>query len=444
MTIFASEKRSIRVDGGRERNDRPKASRVLIYGINYAPEPIGVGKYTGELGAFLVSRGHQVDVVTAVPHYPGWRLRGGFRNHYQKEVVNGANVIRCPIWLGQHVHGIWRLIAPLSFALTSGLVAAWQILVRRPDTVLCVEPTLFCAPVALLAARLVGAKTVLHVQDLEVDAAFATGHLQEGFSAKFARYFEKVTLAGFDSVVTISGRMRDKLHSKGIAKHNLSIVRNWVDLSKFRSSDTGANYRAELGLNEHDFIVLYSGNLGIKQGLNVLLDAARELKNIPEIKFVIAGDGPEKDRLVEQYSDLTNVRFVPLQPEHRLSAFLKFPNLHVLPQERGAADLVLPSKLGGMLASQKPCIVMADAGTELHDFLGSCARVLPPGDATQLAMAIDAEMIGNSRYQAKDRESRLSLLDSFQNLLAFEAILLQGDFAQTSRLVNKREPVSPR
>lgn len=443
MTIFVSEKQSIHVDGGGEHDGRRKASRILIYGINYSPEPIGVGKYTGELGAYLVSRGHQVDVVTAVPHYPGWRLRGGFRNRYQKEVVNGAKVIRCPIWLGQHVHGIWRLIAPLSFAVTSGLVAAWQILVRRPDTVLCVEPTLFSAPIALFVARLVGARTVLHVQDLEVDAAFATGHLRDGFAARFARYFEKVTLGGFDAVVTISGRMRDKLCSKGIAKNKLSIIRNWVDLSKFRSSDAATNYRAELGLVDQDFIVLYSGNLGVKQGLNVLLDAARALKHIPEIKFVIAGDGPEKDRLVKQCSDLTNVLFVPLQPEHRLSAFLKFPNVHVLPQERGAADLVLPSKLGGMLASQRSCIVMADPGTELHEFLGSCAHVLPPGDAAQLAAAIDAEMISNSRSQAKEREGRLSLLDVLQNLPAFEEILRRGDYVQTTRLANKPEPVSP-
>jgi len=383
-------------------------------------------------------------VITAVPHYPGWRLRGGYRNCYQKDIVGGAKVIRCPIWLGQHVHGIWRLIAPLSFAITSGLVAAWQILVCRPDTVLCVEPTLFSAPIALFVARLVGARTVLHVQDLEVDAAFATGHLRDGFAAKFARYFEKVTLGGFDAVVTISGRMRDKLCSKGIAKNKLSIVRNWVDLSKFQCSATAVDYRAEFGLAEQDFVVLYSGNLGVKQGLNVLLDAARALKQIPEIKFVIAGDGPEKDRLVEQYSDLTNVLFVPLQPEYRLSAFLQFPNIHVLPQERGAADLVLPSKLGGMLASQKPCIVMADPGTELHEFLGESAHIVSPGDATELAAAIDAEMISSSRSQAKSRESRLNLLDAIQNLPAFEAILQQRGHVQASRLMNRPEPISPR
>lgn len=411
--------------------------RILIYGINYTPEPIGVGRYSGELGAYLTARGFEVDVVTAVPHYPGWQLRNEYKNAYLNEVILGARVTRCPIWLGKHVHGIWRLIAPLSFALSSAPVAFWRILCRRPTTVLCVEPTLFSAPVAMVAARLVGAKTVLHVQDLEVDAAFATGHLcGGGIYAKAASFFERTVLKAFDAVVTISGRMQERLRDKGIAQEKLAVIRNWVDLAKFETATTGANYRRELGISDQKFVVLYSGNLGVKQGLNVLLDAARALASEPALQFIIAGDGPEKSRLAAQYADLPNVRFIPLQPECRLSEFLCFPDVHVLPQERGAADLVLPSKLGGMLASQKSCIVMADPGTELHNFLGDCVTLISPGDAVKLAEAIRSSIARRENSSPTDRGSRLQLLDARYNLSAFEAVL------SVRKGVNASHPVS--
>lgn len=151
--------------------------RVIVYCMNYAPEVAGVGHYTGEIAEYLAATGHDVTVITTPPHYPGWSVQGGFANRYSSRREHGITVIRCPLILRRKMGGIWRLIAPLSFALSSAPVALWQILRKRPQVVFCVEPTLFAAPVAQLAARLAGSSTVLHVQDLEVDAAFAVGHL---------------------------------------------------------------------------------------------------------------------------------------------------------------------------------------------------------------------------------------------------------------------------
>ena len=288
--------------------------RILIYGINYTPEPIGVGRFTGELGAFLVQHGTQVAVVTAVPHYPGWLTRDGYRNRYLRETVGGASVTRCPLLLKSEMRGIWRMIAPLSFAISSAPVAIWRILRFRPDTLLCVEPTLFSAPVALLAAKLIGARTVLHIQDLEIDAAFAMGHLNGGLLQGAARLFERITVKAFDAVVTISHRMRDKLKEKGIPEERLSVVRNWVDLKKIRPLDGANSFRRDLQLSHGDFVVLYAGNIGAKQGLEIVLDAAAALQSEPGVVFVMAGDGPEKAKLQKAYSHLKNVRFLPTQP----------------------------------------------------------------------------------------------------------------------------------
>jgi colanic acid biosynthesis glycosyl transferase WcaI len=368
--------------------------RVIVYGMNFAPEIAGVGKYTGEIAEHLRDEGAEVTVVTTPPHYPGWRVQAGFGNRYSAATKDGMRVLRVPLILRRNMKGIWRLIAPLSFALSSAPVIFWQILRQRPDTVFCVEPTLFAAPIAQLAAKLAGSQIVLHVQDLEVDAAFAVGHLgSKTWLKKIGYAFERLTLRGFDRVITISNRMADKLAEKGLFPDRLSVVRNWVDLSHIFPMAETSPYRAELGFGESDFVVLYSGNIGAKQGLNVLLEAAEQLSSSAHIHFVIAGEGPAKAELEKRYRHLPNLRFLPFQPYARLNEFLNMPDLHVLPQERDAADLVLPSKLGGMLASGKPILVTADAGTELAHVLGDAVAYALPGDACGLADAVKTQSV---------------------------------------------------
>ena len=366
-----------------------RLKRIVVYGMNYAPEMAGVGRYTGEIAEYLAEGGVEVVAVTTPPHYPGWKVKQAFSNRYSKSQENGVTVMRVPLILRQRMGGIWRLIAPLSFALTSAPVVIWQILRTRPQVVFCVEPTLFAAPAAQFAAWLAGASTVLHVQDLEVDAAFAVGHLKgNGVLRRLGLLFERLTLSRFTRIVTISTRMAEKIAEKGVKPEKISIVRNWVDLSFIFPLSRETPYRAELGYSLDDFVVLYSGNIGAKQGLGILLRAAEQLKDNEQIKFVVAGEGPAKPELERLYGDLPNVRFLPFQPYERLNDFLNLADLHALPQDKGAADLVLPSKLGGMLASGKQIVVTAERGTELADFLGDLVHTTEPGDPGALAAAI--------------------------------------------------------
>lgn len=358
--------------------------------MNYAPEVAGVGRYTGEIGAHMASLGHEVFVVTTPAHYPGWAPQGGPRsNRWSKETLDGAVVYRCPLYLHSQMRGIWRLLAPLSFALSSAPVAFWQILRLRPDVVIAVEPTLLVGPVTLFAAKLVGAKAVLHVQDLEVDAAFAMGHLRGGgMLSRLASSFDRVVTRGFDRVITISNRMKAKLAQKGVKPEQITVVRNWVDLAQIQPLTRPSAYRAELGLAEGTFVVLYSGSIGAKQGVGMLIDAARTLISDPSVLLVIAGQGPMRGALERAAVSLSNIRVLDFQPEERFSEFLGLADLHVLPQEAQAADLMLPSKLGGMLASGRPILVTADANTELAEFLGGSCSYTPPGDAQAFAASI--------------------------------------------------------
>ena len=366
------------------------SQRVLIFGMNYAPELAGVGRYTGEIAEFLQGRGSDVVVVTTPAHYPGWTVQKPFKRwSYSVERRNGVKVIRCPFLLRHNIGGIWRLIAPLSFALTAAPVLFWQFFKYRPQIALSVVPTLLGAPLMLLGAAFAGSKTVLHMQDLEVDAAFAVGHLGDHtWLRSLGTTFERWVITGFSQIITISDRMAEKIEQKGVARSKIAVIRNWVDLDLIRPLDRESSYRSELQIRSTDFTVLYSGNLGRKQGLDVLLQAAEHLVGDRSIRFVIAGEGPAKERIQSRAASLPNLHVLPFQPAERMSEFLGLANLHVLPQEASMADLVLPSKLGGMLASGKPIVVMTDPGTEIMTFVQDSVTVVQPGDAQALADAI--------------------------------------------------------
>ena len=401
-------------------------SRVLIYGMNYPPEFAGVGRYTGEISHYLSEQHHDVTVVTTLPHYPDWQVMPPYRNGtYRRELQGRVKVIRCPLILRKKMHGMWRLIAPLSFAVTSAPVAFWQILRLRPQTVLCIVPTLFVTPIAIMAARLVGARTVLHVQDLEVDASFAVGHLQKAWLKKIAYAFERAVLRGFDRVITLSSRMAERLAKKGVSADRIAILRNWIDLDHIKPLNRQSSYRCELGIAGNDFVVLYSGTLGLKQGFDCMLEAASHLADRADILFLIAGEGPAKNDLANRYGHLPNVRFLPFQPYARLPEFFGVADLHILPQSPDAADLVLPSKLGGMLASGRPILVTASAGTELADFLQGAAIIVAPGDPLAISEAIlaAAEASSAANFHAERRLALAGFLSKSVGLEKFETMV---------------------
>jgi colanic acid biosynthesis glycosyl transferase WcaI len=188
-------------------------------------------------------------------------------------------------------------------------------------------------------------------------------------------------------VSTISGRMVERLLSKGVQQKKARYFPNWVDLNRIRPSANPA-YRTQLGIGSAATVVLFSGTLGGKQGLTVIPAAARVLAERHDILFVICGDGVMKPTLQEAAADLSNVIFMPLQPLGRLADLLSMADIHLLPQSPDAADLVLPSKLSGMLASGRPVVATCQSGTEIAEIVSQCGLVVAPEDSQELARAV--------------------------------------------------------
>ncbi|HEY1611391.1 MAG TPA: glycosyltransferase WbuB, partial [Paraburkholderia sp.] len=325
--------------------------KILVYGLNFAPELSGVGKYTAEMTELLAARGHEVRVVCAPPYYPHWRVQEGYRAwRYRRDTWHGIGVWRAPLWVPSQPRGFTRIMHLASFALASLPLVVRQI-AWRPQVVMAIAPTLLCAPGALAVARAAGARTWLHIQDFEVDAAFDLGLLQGSGAARVARAVERALLQRFDVVSSISGRMVERAVDKGVDAARAVCLPNWVDTDAIHPLPVPSAYRRELGIPAENTVVLYSGNMGAKQGIEILADVATRLATRPDISFVFCGDGAAKRELVARCAALPNCHVLPLQPVSALNELLNVADIHLLPQRNDAADLVMPSKLTGMLAS---------------------------------------------------------------------------------------------
>jgi colanic acid biosynthesis glycosyl transferase WcaI len=429
--------------------------RILIHGINFSPELTGIGKYTGEMADWLEAQGHEVRVVTAPPYYPQWYVSEGFENWWSKEqapelknqtlnihselkVSNGSLVVyRCPIWVPINPTGLKRLLHLASFALSSFPIMLRQVF-WRPDVVWVVQPPLFCAPQAWLVAKLSGAKSWIHIQDYEVDAAFQLGLLNGAFLHWIVANGERWLMRHFDRVSTISHRMLEMAVAKGVTSDRVVLFPNWVDFNVIIPSPLCIentevqthirDYRSELDIPKNTIVALYSGNMGNKQGLEILSQVATLLREDPNIVFVYCGLGAGRDELVMQCVNFPNVKFLDLQPLAHLSDLLCMADIHLLPQRADAADLVMPSKLTGMLASGRPVVTTAHKGTELANLVKDCGLVVPPEQSQAFAEAImklasDADL--RETLGSAGRAYAESYLDKNTILRRFEAELNQ-------------------
>lgn len=373
--------------------------RILIYSLNYSPELTGIGKYNAEMVEWLVKRGYEVRVVTAPPYYPDWKVWDGFSIYrYKRTVSAGANVWRCPLWVPSVQSGSKRVLHLLSFALTSFPVMLSQIF-WRPDVIFVVEPPLFCAPTALLCARLSRARSWLHIQDFEVDAAFDLGLVPKKFEG-FIGMLEQRLMGMYDRVSSISERMLKRLDAKGVVKKKQFYFPNWVDTEQIFPMEQLSEYRQELGLDDNCLVALYSGNMGEKQGIEVVLEAASLLINDHRFQFVLCGTGAAYARLRQLAINAKNIHWLPLQPFDKLNELLNLADVHLLPQRSDAADLVMPSKLTGMLASGRPVIATVDTDTQIAKVVKDAGVVVPPENSGALVDALK-ELLANPGLRYK-------------------------------------------
>jgi colanic acid biosynthesis glycosyl transferase WcaI len=385
--------------------------KVLLYSLNYSPELTGIGKYNGEMSRWLVNNAIEVQVVSAKPYYPEWEIHTDFSAFgYYSSIDNGVSVIRCPLYVPAQPSALTRIVHLASFALSSKFVLLKKAFYKktRPDVIFVVQPTLFITPVALLFARIVGAKTVLHIQDYEVDAMLGLGMAGKSSMIPSIAYgIESWLMRRFDVVSTISYSMMEKAKQKGVSAEKVMFFPNWADTDFVTPEVDGSVIRSDWGFTEVDKVVLYAGNMGAKQGLEMVLEAAAQYQkqsgseshseSVNAVKFVFVGAGAHVNTLKQQAVEmnLNNVVFKPLQAWEDVPALLAMADVHLVVQKKGAADAVLPSKLTNILSAGGNAVVTAEENTELGQLTNQFPGIYTlaePESLPAFTQALDAEL----------------------------------------------------
>lgn len=364
--------------------------RILIYGLNFLPEPTGVGRYTGEMAEWFAGRGHSVRVVTAVPYYPKWQVFEGYsRFRYRESREHGVEVVRVPLWVPPKPTASKRLLHLASFVASSTPAVIKAAVTFSPDIVLGIVPTFMTAPIALAASRLSGARSWMHVQDLEIDAAIELGMISSRPAVALARKFESSIVRGFDGVSSISRTMGRRLAEKRNPTDSCTLVPNWVDTERIRPLPGESPLRAELGYDRDEVVALYSGNLGAKQGLDAVAASARRLRDHDHLRFLICGEGPARDDLERSTRDIDHVQFIPLQPDDRFNELLNAADIHLVPQRADADGLVMPSKVTGILACGGRILATCASSSELGEVVSDVGgRICEPESPEAFATAL--------------------------------------------------------
>lgn len=398
--------------------------RILLFSNLYAPEPTGVGPMSSQLADSLAAAGHQVKVIAANPSYPHWKLFDGYSAwRWSREVSDGVEIYRCPLYVPAKVGGSTRILHYGTFAASAVAPALRLSLSFRPDIVMLVAPTLIAAPLALLATKLAGAKSWLHVQDFEVEAGFATGQMNaSGALARAALGFERMCIRRFDATSSISPAMCRKLEEKGRSPETVYELRNWAHT---RTVPESSLFRDRWNIRT-PHVALYSGSIAKKQGIEIVVDVARLLRHRKDLTFVLCGNGPTREELEARAEGLDNIQFHDLQPTEELADLLKTATIHLLPQRADAADLVLPSKLPNMLASGRPVIVGAAPGRDLAEEVEGCGLAVEPENPDAMAAAVSLlvddpalwSRLGSfAARRAIERWNRTSIFDRFEREL---------------------------
>lgn len=376
--------------------------RVLIYTINYSPELVGIGKFTGEMAEWLAGQNHDIRVITTPPYYPEWKIQKGYRKwFYQYQRLQNVDIFRCPVWVKQQLSGWQRLLHLLSFVMSSLPMMLWQI-TWQPQIVIVIEPSFFCIPTALLVARLAKARSWLHIQDFEIDAGFGLKMVPNNWLLQRSLLFvEKSLMNQFHQISTISDKMINRLITKGIAPYKTMLFPNWVDTSEIYPLPSRQSLRTQLGLAEDDIVVLYAGTMANKQKLELLIHAAARLQHEFNLQFLVAGEGPRKKSLeaMARFLKLKNVQFLPLMPIHEFNRLLSTADIHILMQINALADLMMPSKLTAMMASGRAIIATAETDSAIGQaVLNSKAGILvTPDQLDQFVAAI--QLLAQDKHQ---------------------------------------------
>ncbi len=406
--------------------------RSLVLGLNYPPEPTGISPYTGAMARGISARGDETRVLSAHPHYPQWSIADGYGQWTRRETDRGVQLTRLLHYVPRQPSGLRRALSEATFGARLAS-ARWG----RPDVIIAVSPALISTAIARARALITHRKTpfIVWVQDLYSLGLSETGQAS-GVIVKTMRIIEGWVLRKASRVVVIHERFAHRVHEDfGVPLKRVEVIRNWTHLPPSEPLDR-VSARAHFQWSADETIVLHAGNMGVKQGLDNVVEAARlAAESQSPVRFVFLGDGSERTRLAEMASTIGQATFMGSLPDDEFVAALQAADVLLINEKAGVAEMAVPSKLTSYFSAGRPVIAATDAAGITAEEIRSAraGTVVPAGDPRALlnavlALAADPEMA--ARFGANGRQFRDTVLDERAAIDAFDRLLsrlIDGD-----------------
>jgi colanic acid biosynthesis glycosyl transferase WcaI len=372
---------------------------LLVVCPHFTPDVAPTGEVMASIAAELVERGHRLHIVTSLPWYEHHRVEPAWTGSLTRtDTVPWGRITRVHPFPTDKTNIPARALAFAGFTALAGLRAVTDR--SRADGVLAMSPPLTLGLAGWLAARAKRAPFVFNIQDVFPDVAVELGVLRGSRVIAAASWLERFTYLRADAVTVLSEDLRANVAAK-IAGHRperVRVIPNFVDTDRIRPVDRENAYRREQGLSGKT-VVMYAGNVGFSQSLDLVLDAAAALAHDPDIVFVVNGGGAARPELERRAAGLENVRFVDMQPKERLPEVLAAADVHLVPLKRGLARASVPSKLYSILAAGRPLVASVDPGTEVARTVerARAGIAVPPEDPEAFTKAV----IGLAQHPAE-------------------------------------------
>ena len=364
---------------------------LLVICPHYAPDVAPTGEVMTSIVTALAARGHRLHIVTALPWYRHHRVEEGWKTALvQTEEVEWGSITRLHPFPTDKANIPARALAFGGFTGVATAVAMRPGI--KPDAVLVMSPPLILGIAGWLAARRWRVPMVFNIQDVFPDVAVEVGAIKNPRVIAAARWLERFLYRRSDAVTVLSEDLRENLAAKlsGHRPERVRVIPNFVDTDRIRPADRDNSYRAELGLGDRT-VVLYAGNIGYSQSVELLVGAARRFADRSDVVFVVNGSGSGRSAVLEAAEGLDNIIFVGLQPKERLPEVLAAGDIHTVLLRRGLARSSVPSKMYSILASGRPCVASVDPGTEVERSLVSADAgvAVPPEDLDAFCVALE-------------------------------------------------------
>lgn len=333
-----------------------RGERLLLVSTNYAPEHAGIGPYATQIAEhWAAARGAEVHVLAGMPHYPAWRVAPAYRGMW-RTVDERAGVL-----IHRRRHSVPPRQTAARRALYEASILAHGVLapprIARPDVVVAQVPSLAGGVLAARLAHRYGVPYLPIIQDLMGAAAAQSGIRGGGRAAAAAARLERRMLRGAALVGIIHDSFRDRVRALGVPEDRIRLVPNWTHIDA--PATPRGQVRARLGWPEGQTVLLHSGTMGLKQGLEVLIETARLA---PELRVVLMGDGSQRERLATLAAALPNVQLLPPAPHGDFPGILAAADVLVVTQRASVLDMSVPSKLTSYFAAGRPVIASVAEG----------------------------------------------------------------------------------